>query len=784
MSRYYVSTGQKGCFYTLRYSFLERYGHGSVERDYHVCNLSTDPEEAVARAKQRVGEGHGFTADFSVRAIERRPAIDWSVFQAGAKTGESIHEVLVSDRDYLVWACEALAQRPSYAKTIELARSLVGQDLTAREAERQRQAERQAEERSLLAAILSPLAERLKDGKGGFRDSVAEDLQGGRLPAGRGLGLVIEILAKCDGRKGSAAYTETEAAVRAVFERAGRVPASLEERARFAPLLSACDRMCDGLIECAQPAGAAEIDAVDALTAACGAVRERLTGLATPQLEDLEATIAFGLRVREHLLLRTEPESYEPLLAALEKAVSQAGEPWVQDFALAKKTALIAKSFLCEVEVGGSWSTNGLRFASPAEAEDYGRDLYSRWTGPSAYRARARMEQPSARFAHGAVELLQSSPAPEVDRTVVAAPPEPATLPPASEPKVDPLLRDELLAAASEFVALWNERTDCDSGRARLAAAAAACGICARSDDLLMAARALPLEPESEGGPRLQRAVARERAIARVSTYLEENPRDVSEALRRLGQSVEGSCNDLELVRCLVDAFIAVDARGLDQFTSGYLEAACRDHGVRTFADLSHGTLAGLVTESIAFSMAQQAWLMDQVPAKSGGEALWSARHGGAGFHALGTGACFSHLQSAAIAAGPKRMRRASNGKMIDEGAWDGELFEVLARELCPAINASWSPAESLRAALERLEAEGTKLDAGEFPSGWVAVPQGRRGVFVVSSDGWRHRLLPNMDEARAFARERPYRFSLCASSAPPAAATHVHCVEAPRIAL
>lgn len=780
MSRYYISTGEKGCFYTLRYSFLERFGHGSIERDYHVCNLSTDPDEAVERAKVRVGEGYGFAADFSVNAIERRPAIDWSVFQAGTKIGQSIHEVLAADRDYLLWACEALSRSPRYAKTLELARSLVGQALAAREAERQRAAERQAEERGLLAAILSPLAERLKDGKGGFRDSVAEDLIGGRLPAGRGLGLVIEILAKSDGRKGSPAYCATEAAVRAVFERAARVPHSLAERERFAPLLSACDRLCDALVESSPPDATRESDAIDALTAACSAVRERLSGLSTPQPEDLSATLDYALRVREHLLLLADPDSSAPLLAALDKAVCLAGEPWAQEFSHGKKVASVARSFLCEVQVDGSWSTNGLRFASPSEADDYGWNLFARWTGPTAYRTRARPEEPNARFYEGAVELLESHSTRRSEETTgPAAASAPASIPPASAPMDTPGVRQELLAAASELVAFWRESTDSDSYRARLIAAAAACGPSAPSDDLLNAVRALRLEAGSEDLSRLQRALTRERAVLKLSAYLEENPRDLTEPLKRIGVFAVTGEKDLELVRALVDGFLAVDSRGLDQFTSSYLAAACQAHGVRTFSELSHGTLLGLVAESVAFSLAHQSWLMDQVPASSGGNALWSARHGGIGFRALGIAPAFDHLQSAAIAAGPKRLRRAGGGKLIDEGEWDGELFEVLARELCPGINASWSPAESVSAALERLATEGIVL-AGDFPSGWVAVPQGRRGVFVVSSDGWRHRLMPSMEEARAFALERPYRFSLCASSTPPAMATHAHCVEAP----
>lgn len=51
-----------------------------------------------------------------------------------------------------------------------------------------------------------PLADRLEDGKNGFRDSITRDLRNGCLPIGRGLSIMIDILAKQKGRSGSDAY--------------------------------------------------------------------------------------------------------------------------------------------------------------------------------------------------------------------------------------------------------------------------------------------------------------------------------------------------------------------------------------------------------------------------------------------------------------------------------------------------------------------------------------------------------------------------------------------------
>lgn len=81
--------------------------------------------------------------------------------------------------------------------------------LTAHEAwekKREKIAAKEARTRAAVAAIVEPLAAALIDGRRGFRDSVAEDMRKGRLPSGRGRALVIEIVAKTAGRKGSQAF--------------------------------------------------------------------------------------------------------------------------------------------------------------------------------------------------------------------------------------------------------------------------------------------------------------------------------------------------------------------------------------------------------------------------------------------------------------------------------------------------------------------------------------------------------------------------------------------------
>lgn len=70
------------------------------------------------------------------------------------------------------------------------------------------EAERQAEiaRRAAIQAVTGPLAERLKDGRGGFCDSVAFDLAGGSYLRGRAAEIAADILAKQCGRRNSKAY--------------------------------------------------------------------------------------------------------------------------------------------------------------------------------------------------------------------------------------------------------------------------------------------------------------------------------------------------------------------------------------------------------------------------------------------------------------------------------------------------------------------------------------------------------------------------------------------------
>lgn len=95
--------------------------------------------------------------------------------------------------------------------------------LTVWEAEQKMLADRKADldrKKQPAIDILSSLADRLEDKKGGFCDSIARGLRNGDLPNGRGYGIMIEILAKQAGRMNSKAFQAEEQEIVKAIEKA------------------------------------------------------------------------------------------------------------------------------------------------------------------------------------------------------------------------------------------------------------------------------------------------------------------------------------------------------------------------------------------------------------------------------------------------------------------------------------------------------------------------------------------------------------------------------------
>ena len=88
------------------------------------------------------------------------------------------------------------------------------------EQERATELKEQEKKMQPVLDITCELASQIRDGKQGFCDSIAEELDRGIIPYGRGLDLTCEILAKKFGRKSSTAYCERYDHIEALLEEA------------------------------------------------------------------------------------------------------------------------------------------------------------------------------------------------------------------------------------------------------------------------------------------------------------------------------------------------------------------------------------------------------------------------------------------------------------------------------------------------------------------------------------------------------------------------------------
>ena len=211
-SGYYISTGARNCFFTLRHWFDEQAkvrsedGNGeiyTIRRDYHIQNLSIDKQEAIAKAKELTGLD--LSASFDVKPIGERNDIDWSILQSGKYQGQSIHEIRESDPNYLVWLCENMANSKAYEKTVELAKALVARELETSASSKQAKQDAIQQRENAIKADFAQEAEYLTS-CGNFGTSIAETLRSGSLPYGRGLDITVDILSKRAGRGNSKAY--------------------------------------------------------------------------------------------------------------------------------------------------------------------------------------------------------------------------------------------------------------------------------------------------------------------------------------------------------------------------------------------------------------------------------------------------------------------------------------------------------------------------------------------------------------------------------------------------
>jgi len=242
--RVYISSGARNVMYTLRYSYDEpkwarnSYGQHVLthyeRRDYHIATLCGDRERAVEKAEKIIAEKDwirdlkdvriDLDASFDTADRAKSREIDHSLFAFGKYYGESVRDVLEKDFDYCLWAAENIrGKRHEKLRAILKAVPEVKAELDRQEAEtREREAEREKAKES-RASLFAEIADRLEDGKGGFRDSVAIDLREGGSISRKAEDIVCDILAKQMGRRNSKAYDEEFDRIEDVFEKVGEV---------------------------------------------------------------------------------------------------------------------------------------------------------------------------------------------------------------------------------------------------------------------------------------------------------------------------------------------------------------------------------------------------------------------------------------------------------------------------------------------------------------------------------------------------------------------------------
>lgn len=174
----------------------QRYGVGCdcIEKvgDAKLTTAMKVAKKKAARAKT--------AAKNEARRVARAEADRTTlVMPSGTHKGKTAAETEAADSEYVQWVLKSdcWSQLTAWRAALELTPTAV--------AYRAEQA-KAAAARNAAKAELVPLADRLADGGGGFRDSMAETLRNGVVLSGRALQITADILAKQCGRSNSKKY--------------------------------------------------------------------------------------------------------------------------------------------------------------------------------------------------------------------------------------------------------------------------------------------------------------------------------------------------------------------------------------------------------------------------------------------------------------------------------------------------------------------------------------------------------------------------------------------------
>jgi len=242
VSHFAISTGDKAGFYTLRaYGTRTRYTQTefgleseSDDASVYTRNLSTDKEQALDAAKTYLSKHYpsarfSGVVNFSLDDIhrisreqaearraaeaERIASTDFSLFQGGKYAGRSVNDVIAEDKNYCEWFSNNVWYKDSdNARTAAIINAILAPE---------REARLHASEATctaLKAEIGADVFQSWLDGRcGNFCYNIATQINAGSAPTGRGLAIVLEILAKWAGRANSKAYKARFAALEAKF---------------------------------------------------------------------------------------------------------------------------------------------------------------------------------------------------------------------------------------------------------------------------------------------------------------------------------------------------------------------------------------------------------------------------------------------------------------------------------------------------------------------------------------------------------------------------------------
>lgn len=223
--KYFISSGLGNKMYTLRVKFTERIYLGTigtrmVQRNQHVCTLSSDKDKAIAKAQERVGGEFEIGFEVFERAKNEKsdlPEIPANAIRFGKYFGKTVEEVKEEDPNYLMWVAENFTSRKHKA-IIEYIQKVMKPAFEERAEKAQVEAVLDAEVANERAEVLKEIGEELVKLPWNFPQSIGADLIKGQLPKGRGRHLVCDMMGKRIGRRNSKKYKAEYARTEAIIE--------------------------------------------------------------------------------------------------------------------------------------------------------------------------------------------------------------------------------------------------------------------------------------------------------------------------------------------------------------------------------------------------------------------------------------------------------------------------------------------------------------------------------------------------------------------------------------